>query len=126
MPTYKSIITSRRPNVLPHPFDPIAQLINARIPILQPEPHAINLLHIQDFRLHPVDPRHLRHLVDAAAQQTETERLHDQDFDFLRLDVRLACDGGECHGAVVRRAAEYGLGEGRQADFLPEEGFVLV
>ena len=40
--------------------------------------------------------------------------------------MRLARDGGEGHGAVVRRAAEDGLGEGGQADFLPEEGLVFV
>ena len=118
--------SSRRPDIFPDPLDPIAQLIHARIPILQSQPHAVNLLHIQHFGLHPVDPRHLRHLVDATAQQAEAERLHDQNLDFLWLDIGLAGDGRECHGAVVRGSAKHGLGERREADFLPQESFVLV
>ena len=115
----------RRPDILPHPLDPIPQLVNTAIPILQPHPHIINLLHIQHLRLHPVDPRNLRHLVDTAPQQPQAQRLHDQNLNLLRLHVRLPADGGERHGAVVRRAAEDGFGEGGEGDFLVEEGFVF-
>lgn len=114
----------RRPHILSYALDPVPQLINATIPILQPHPHIINLLHIQHLRLDPVDSRNLRHLIDAPLQQAQTQGLHDQDLDFLRLDIGLLADGGKRHGAVVGRAAEDGFGEGGEGDFLVEEGFV--
>ena len=117
-------LPSRRPYVLPDALNPIPQLIDATIPILQPQPHVINLLHIQHLRLHPIDPRNLGHLVDTPLQQAQTQRLHDENLNFLRLHVGLAADGGERHGAVVGRAAEDGLGEGGEGDFLVEEGLV--
>ena len=115
----------RRPNILPHPLNPIPQLIDTAIPILEPHPHVINLLHIQHLRLDPTNPRNLRDLVDAALQQPQAQRLHDQNLNLLRPHVRFPTDGRESHGAVVRRAAEDGLGERREGDFLVQEGFVL-
>lgn len=115
-----------RPYILANLLNPIPQLIDTRVPILQPQPHVLNLLHIQHLRLHPVDPRHLGHLIDAPLQQAQAQRLHDQDLDLLRLDARLLRDGRERHGAVVRRAPEHRFRQRREGDLLPEEGLVLL
>ena len=115
------MVHSRGPDVLSHAFDPVAQLIDTAIPVPQPPPHAVNLLHIQYLWLHPIDPRYPRHLVDTPLQQSQTQGLHDQDLDVLRLDVRLLRDGAERHRAVVGRAAKDGLGESAEGDFLGEE-----
>ena len=71
--------------------------------------------------MHPIDPRYPRHLIDAPLQQSQTQGLHDQDLDVLRLDVRLLRYGAERHRAVVGRAAKDGFGEGAEGDFLGEE-----
>lgn len=119
-------LCSRSPNILAHTLDPIPQLVHARIPILQPQPHAVDLLHVQHLGLHPIDARNLGHLVDAPPQQAQAQRFHDQDLNLLRVDVGLGRDGGEGHGAVVRRAAEDGFRQGGQADLLPQERLALV
>lgn len=121
---YHGLPFLRRPNILSYPLDPVPQLINATIPILQPHPHVINLLHIQYLRLHPINSRNLRHLIDTTLQQPQTQSLHDQYFNFLRLYICLLADCSKSHGAVVRRPAEHGFGEGGEGDFLVEEGFV--
>jgi hypothetical protein len=114
----------RRPNILPHPLDPVPQLVHTRIPILQPDPHVIDLLHIQHLRLHPVDPRHCRHLIDTPPQQPQTQRLHDQDLNLLHLHPCLLADRLERHCPIVRRPPKDRLRQRRQRDFLPEEGLV--
>lgn len=115
-----------RPYILANLLYPIPQLIDARVPILQPQPHVLNLLHVQHLRLHPVYPCYLSHLIDAALQQAQAQRLHDQDLDLLRLDARLLRDGRERHRAVVRRAPEHRFCQRRKRDLLPEEGLVLL
>lgn len=99
----------------------MTELVHAGIPILQAVPHAIDLLHIQHLRLHPVDLRHAGHLVDRSAQQTERQRLHDQVFDLIGLNLGLGGDGREGQGPVVRRTAEHHLCEGGQGDLLVQE-----
>jgi len=55
------------PHILSNTFDPVTQLIDARIPLPQPQSHVVNLLHVKDLRLHPVDPCNFRHLVNASS-----------------------------------------------------------
>lgn len=119
-----NIVHLRGPDVLAHAFDPVAQLIDTAIPVPQTAPHAVNLLHIQYLWLHPIDPRYPRHLIDTPLQQSQTQGLHDQDLNVLRLDIGLLRDGAECHRAVVGRAAKDGFGESAEGNFLGEE--VLV
>ena len=116
---------SRSPNILPNPLYPVPELVDTGIPLLQPRPHIIDLLHIKHLGLHPANPRHLGHLIDTALQQPQTQRLHDQDLDLLRRDLGLARDRLERHSAVVRRAAEDGLRQGRQRDLLSQEHLVF-
>lgn len=49
----------------------MTQLIDTGIPLLQPTPHALDLLHVQNLGLYPVDLRDLRDLVDRPLHQTQ-------------------------------------------------------
>ena len=104
----------------------MTQRVDARVPILEPQPHVVNLLHVQHLGLHPVDPRHLCYLVDAPPQQPQTQRLHDENLNLLRLHARLAGDGLKRHGTVVGRPAENSLRERGERYLLPEKGLVLL
>lgn len=119
-----NIVHLRGPDVLPHAFDPVPKLIDTAIPIPQTASHTVNLLHIQDLRLHPIDPSYSRDLVDTALQQSQAQGLHDQDLNVLWLDVRFLRYGAESHCAVVGRAAEDGFGKSTEGDLLGEK--VLV
>jgi len=55
---------SSRPDIFAHTLDPVAELVDARIPLLQPAPHALDLLHIQNLWLYPVDPCDLGNLIN--------------------------------------------------------------
>ena len=116
----------RRPNIFPYAFDPVPQLVYARIPILQPHPHVINLLHIQHFWLDPIDPRDLCHLVNTPPQQPQAQRLHNQNLNLFWLHMRLPRDRCERHRPIVWRPAEYRLCKCGERNLLPQEGFVLL
>lgn len=109
------------PDILANTLDPMTELIDTRIPILQAIPHAINLLHIQHFGLHPVDVRHLRDLVDRPLQQTQRQRLHNQMLNLVGLHLGLGGDISEGEGAVMRRAAEDHLRQRGERNLLVEE-----
>lgn len=99
----------------------MTELVHASVPILQPVPHSVDLLHIQHLRLHPVDLRHAGHLVDGPTQQTKRQRLHDQVLDVVGLHLGLSGNGRESQRAVVRRAVEDHLCKRRQRDLLVQE-----
>ena len=84
-------------------------MIDTRIPLLEPPPHTLNLLHIQHLGLHPINPRHLGHLVDGPPQQSQAQGLHNQVLDLVRLDLGLLANRPERHRAVVRGPAEHGF-----------------
>lgn len=104
----------------------MSQLVDIVIPFLQPHPHTFNLAPFQHLRLHPINPRNLRHLVDFAPQQPQTQRLHDQMLDLIGFHLRLVADSAEGHGSVVRWAAKDQLGQCREGDLLVEEDLVGV
>ena len=115
---------SSSPDIFPNALDPITQIIDAAVPLLQAGAHPRHLVAVEHLGLDPLDAGDAADLVDAAAQQTQTKGFHDQDLDLVRLHVRLAGDGGEGHGAVVRGPAEDSLGQRGEGDFLVEEFFV--
>jgi hypothetical protein len=117
---------SGRPHVLADALDPRAQPVHVAVPLAQAQAHALDLLHVKDLWLDPVDASDLGDLVDGTAQQAEAEALHDEVLDVRALDVSSAADGVEGQGAVVRRAAEDSLGQGGQAELLGEEGLVAA
>lgn len=118
---HKTVKSLCSPDILTHALDPVTQLVNTGIPVLQPVPHPINLLHIQNLGLHPIDLRHARNLIDRAPQQTQRQGLHNQVLNLIRLHLRLGGDGGECEGAVVRWTTEDHLCQRGQRDLLVQE-----
>ena len=55
---------SSSPHILAHTLDPVTQVVDACIPLLQSPPHVLDLLHVQHLWLYPVDPSDLSNLVD--------------------------------------------------------------
>lgn len=103
----------------------MTQLVHARIPVLESVPHAVDLGHVQDLGLHPVDLSDLADLVDGALEQAQGEGLHDEVLDLLGLDLGFGGDGREGQVAVVRGPTEDHLREGGEGDFLVQEDAVL-
>lgn len=116
----------RGPDVLAHVFDPVTQLVHALVPLLQPLPHSLDLLHVQHLGLDPVDVRDLRDLVDLALDEAQRQRLHDEVLDLVRLDLGLRGDVREGQVAVVGRTVEDHLRERGQRDLLVQEDAVLL
>lgn len=114
------------PHILSNALDPVTQLVDTSIPILQTVPHALDLLHIQNLRLHPVYLGDLSHLINGTLEQTQRERLHDQMLDLLGLDLRFGGDGRESQVAVVRGPTEDHLRQRGQGDLLVQENAVLL
>ena len=52
------------PDILPHAFDPVPQIINITIPLLQTLPHAFDLSLLEHLWLYPVDPCDFVNLID--------------------------------------------------------------
>lgn len=125
-PPATGLISLRSPHIFPHALDPIPQLIDATIPLPQPDSHPIDLLRIQHLRLHPIDPRNLSHLVDTAPQQAQAQGLHDQYLDLRGLHIRFAGDRLESHRPVVWGAAEDRFRKRGERDLLVQESLVLV
>lgn len=94
------------PNVLANPFNPVSKLVNPGVPLFKPVTHTLNLLHVENFRLHPVDLRDPSDLINRAPKQAEGQRLHHQMLDLVRLDLGLGRNGVKSEVAVVRGSAE--------------------
>lgn len=104
----------------------MTKLIDPGIPILQTVPHAINLLHIQNLGLHPVDMRHLCDLINRPLQQTKRQRLHNQMLNLIRLHLRLGGNIPEREGTVMRRTPEDHLRQRGKRNLLVEEHAVRL
>lgn len=104
----------------------MTQLVHACIPLLQTIAHAVDLLHVQDLGLHPVDAGDLGHLVDFAFEQSEGESLHDQMLDLFGFHLRFGRDGIESQVAAMRRSTEDHLCQSREGDLLVEEDPMLL
>ena len=113
------------PHILTNALDPVTQLVNTRIPVLESVPHASNLVHIQHLGLHPVDLGDLSNLINRAAEQAQRQGLHDQVLDLLGLHLGFGGDGREGQVAVVRGTTEDHLCEGGEGDLLVQEDAVL-
>ncbi len=114
------------PDIFPDSFYPVSEIVHTRVPVLQPQPHIVDLLHVQHLWLHPVDPRNLRNLVDAAFQQSQTQRLHNEYLNLVGLHFGLLRYRLESHRAIMWWPSEDSFCESRQGDFLPEECLVFV
>jgi hypothetical protein len=99
----------------------MTELIDTSIPILQTVPHTINLLHIKDLGLNPVDLRNLRNLVNRPTQQTQRQSLHNKVLDLIGLHLRLRRNRLEREGAIMGRATEDHFCQRRERDLLVQE-----
>jgi hypothetical protein len=109
------------PNILTSSLDPVTELINTSIPILKTVSHAINLIHIKNLRLNPVDLCNLSNLINRSTQQTQRQSLHNEMLDLIGLNLSLGRNSLEGQRAVMRGTVEDHLRECRERDLLVQE-----
>lgn len=114
-----------RPHIFANTLDPVSELVDAAVPLLQSYPHVFDLTSIQDLGLDPVDSRNLGDLVDGPSQQAQAQRFHDEMLNVIGLDFGLGRNGLERHGAVMWWSLEDCLCQSRERDLLVQESFVL-
>ncbi|KAI9150167.1 glycosylphosphatidylinositol transamidase [Paramyrothecium foliicola] len=94
-------------------LNPVAQLVDIRIPLEQPLAHVADLLHVHHLGLDPGDVRHLINLINSSPKKPQAQRLHDQMLNLLWPDLGLL-------------ATEDCLGERSEVDLLAEVVGVLA